>query len=68
MLVASYDREPMHSVPRSPLKKPPVKALPSSTPTPAPLVLRSRVSFVLYALGMISLLSTITALIERAAP
>lgn len=39
----------------------------SPPPVPAPLVLRSRVAFVLYALAMISALSTITALIERAA-
>lgn len=58
----------MRSVPRSISEKPPVKAIPSSSPTPAPLVLRSRVSFVLYALAMIGMLSTITALIERAAP
>ncbi|HVR51053.1 MAG TPA: hypothetical protein VMS38_15060 [Pseudorhodoferax sp.] len=58
----------MRSAPRSHLRKPSVKAIPSSAPSPAPLVLRSRVSFVLYALSVIGCLSTITALIERAAP
>lgn len=55
-------------IPRSHPKKPSVKAISSTSPTPPPLVLRSRVSFVLYALAMIGMLSSITALIERAAP
>lgn len=58
----------MRSAPRSHLRKPSVKAYPSPAPAPAPLVLRSRLSFILYALSVIGCLSTITALIERAAP
>ena len=41
---------------------------PAALPPSAPSVMASRVAFVLYAIGMIGSLGTITALIERAAP
>jgi hypothetical protein len=65
---ASSHFDSLQRVTRTPETKPSVKASSSSSHPPAPLVMRSRLSFVLYALGVIGCLSTITALIERAAP
>ena len=53
-----------HSALARPIERP---AAGASKP-PVPGVLGSRLAFALYAIGMISGLGTITALIERAAP
>lgn len=59
---------PMRSAPRRPLKKPLVKEPTRALPSPAALILRGRVTFVLYALWFVGCLTVVTALIERAAP
>lgn len=51
-----------------PSKTPLVTDTTISPPAVPPLLLRARVAFVLYALGVVVGLCTITALIERAAP
>lgn len=58
----------MHSAPRRPLKKPLVKSPSPALPSPAALLLRGRIAFVLYALWFVGCLTLVTALIERAAP
>lgn len=58
----------MRSARRPPTKLFPVYDAPMPPPAAPPLLLRARVAFVLYALGVVGGLCSITALIERAAP
>lgn len=58
----------MRSAARRPSKKPLVKAPSPPLPSPTGLLLRSRVTFVLYALWFVGCLTAVTALIEHAAP